>query len=196
LPHHRRQLLSTQVRADCSSYKVSHGTPVKAEQSRCLDVQCSPDLSRLFVSTPNSRTSLMTLKCCPPDAKPKRLSTFAANFPARSNSQASLTKNQEPAPPTPESDKHESVPVLVRLRRASPRAPHPRMRHSSHKKNMGMFLGAAGFQWKSFRGGGQITYLNPLVAAKETPSAFVSSLFSSSLSAQKSRVHLMSLLQV
>ena len=64
------------------------------------------------------------------------------------------------------------------------------------QKNLGRFLRAAGFQWKSFRGGCELTYLNPLVAAKEISSAFVSSLFSFSLSAQKSRVHLMSLLQV
>ena len=64
------------------------------------------------------------------------------------------------------------------------------------QKNLGRFLRAAGFQWKSSRGGCELTYLNPLVAAKEISSAFVSSLFSFSLSAQKSRVHLMSLLQV
>jgi hypothetical protein len=128
-----RQLLSTRVRADCSSYRVGRGTPVRAEEFRCLGVQRSPDLSRLFVSTSNSRTSLMALKCCSADAKPERLSTFAANFLALALRLLSQ-ENLEAAPPSPESDKHESIAVLVWLRGASPRAPHPRMRHSSHKK--------------------------------------------------------------
>ncbi len=64
-------------------------------------------------------------------------------------------------------------------------------------ENIGKFLGAAGFQWKSFDGPANL--LKPLVAAKETLGSlvtFVFSLVSSSLSAQKSRVDLMTLLQV
>jgi len=70
--------------AECSSNRVSHGTPPKAEKFRCLDVQRPPDLNRLFVSASNFRTSLMS-----------------------------------------------SREILV----VSPRAPHPRMRHSSPKKH-------------------------------------------------------------
>jgi len=66
------------------------------------------------------------------------------------------------------------------------------------EKNIGRFLGAAGFQWKTFRDG-LLTHLKALVAAKETLGSLVtliSSLVSSSLSAQKSRVDLTSLSQV
>jgi hypothetical protein len=58
--------------------------------------------------------------------------------------------------------------------------------------------GTAGFQWKSCRAL-QPAHFNPFVAAKEILGSLitlVSSLLSSSLSAQKSRVDLMSLLQV
>jgi len=167
---------------------------VKAEEFRWLDVQRSPDLSRLFVSTPNSRTSLMTLKCCSPDAKPGRLSIFAAYFLARS--QASFTRE-------PRRGAACSRIWQARVRcgasvaaRCKPEGAAPANATLIKQKNMGRFLRATGFQWNSFRGGSELAYLNPLVAAKETPSAFVSSLFSFSLSAQKSRVHLMSLLQV
>jgi hypothetical protein len=111
------------AKAEWSSYRVGHGTPPKAKEFRCLDVQRPPDMSCLFVSTSSLRTSLITSR---------------------------------------------------EMLDASPRAPHPRMRHSSPKKHRcgeKQFLGAAGFQWKSFAGAP--TYLlKPLRRRKGNPRFF------------------------
>ena len=57
-----------------------------------------------------------------------------------------------------------------------------------------------GFQWNTFRNDLYLSYLNPLVTATEILGSFATSLLSflvsSLLLAQKSRVDLMSLLQV